>query len=104
MVYNYFLKGAYILITTSNFVVATRTVKKIIKSEDVHEHVVVFRFHRVRRCLLFHRVFFLLASNFLNSSVVVIVFGTIEKKVWKKFKRKPRRKKEGQDTDCSSNI
>lgn len=58
--------------------------------------VVVFRFRRVCPCLLFHKVFFLLPSNLLNSSVVVIIFGTI---AWKKGN-----KKQGQDNNGSFSI
>ena len=93
-----FLKGAYILITTWNLLWQLVRQRTLSKAKMMHTRtvVVVFRFRRVCPCLLFHKVFFLLPSNLLNSSVVVIIFGTI---AWKKGI-----KKQDQDNNGSLSI
>lgn len=79
MVYKHFFEGYLHPDYNLKFVVAARTGRMLSKAK-MHTRtvvVVVFRFRRVCPCLLFHKVFFLLPSNLLNSSVVVHIFGTI---------------------------
>lgn len=99
VVYKHFFEGYLHPDYNLKFVVAARTGRMLSKAK-MHTRtvvVVVFCFRsRVCPCLLFHKVFFLLPSNLLNSSVVVNIFGTI---AWKKGI-----KKQGQDNNGSLSI